>query len=90
MGTVCCLPLQRSGACWRPGGLELLLGHWRAALASSLHGDSRNPLTREGEAAPAPLILDAFCLHKSPADATGKGPSKGGAHYHGKFFSRSR
>ena len=51
---------------------KMLLGHWSAALALSLLGDSRNPAeSRDREATPAPLILDAFS-HESPADATGK------------------
>lgn len=54
------LALEGTRACWRPGGLELLLGHWSAALTSPLLGDSRNPLTRDTEAMPALLTLGPF------------------------------
>ena len=79
MDTVC-WPYREPGLA---GGQELLLGHWSAALTSSLLGDSQNPLTRDREATPSPLILDAFAHPSPPAESTDKSPSKGGAHYLG-------
>jgi len=72
------LALQTTRACWWPGGLELLLGHWSAALKKSLLGDSRNPLPRDTA---NPTDSGSLCSQKSPA--LDKSPSKGGAHYHG-------
>lgn len=52
--------LQGTRAPWCPGRLERLLGYCSATLAHSLLGESRNPLTRDGEATPATLILGPF------------------------------
>ena len=71
------LALQRSRACRWPGGLELLVGHWSAALAWSLLGASRNPLTRDSEAPPAPPILDAFAHPSALLMPRARGPARG-------------
>lgn len=79
-------------ACWlyRETGLAGSQEGWScrwdtgAAFTSSPLGDSRNPLTRDSEATPAPLVLDAFA-HSSPLlMPQTTAPGKGGAHYHGK------
>ena len=73
------LALQRSRACWWPGGLELLVGHWSAGLAWSLLGASRNPLTRDSEAPPAlpaPPILDAFAHPSALLMPRARGPAR--------------
>ena len=74
LGTVC-WPCREPGLA---GGQELVLGHWSAALALSLLGDSSNPLTRD-----TATLTDSgsLCSHKSAANALDKSPSKGGAHY---------
>jgi len=74
------LALQRTRACWWPGGLELLLGHFSAALKKSLLRDSRNPVPRDTA---NPTDSGSLCSLKAPADASDRRPSKGGAHYHG-------
>jgi len=71
------LALQRTRACWWPGGLEMLLGHWSAALKKSFLGDSRNPLPRD-TANPT----DSGSLRSQKSPASDKSPSKEGAHYH--------
>ena len=81
------LALQRTRAYWWPGGLELLLGHWSAALKKSLLGDSRNPLPRDTA---NPTDSGSLCSQNSPADASDKSPSKGGAHYHGNVTGSVR
>jgi len=69
-----CWPCREPGLA---GGQELLLGHWSAALASSLLGDSQNPLTRDSEATPSPLILDAFAHPSPPLSPQTRAPARG-------------
>lgn len=53
------------------------MGHWSAALAWSLLGDSRSPLTRASEAMPAPPILDAFADTSPRLTAGTRVPARG-------------
>ena len=52
------------------------MGHWSAALARSLLGASRNPLTRDSEALPAPPILDAFAHPSALLMPRARGPAR--------------
>ena len=69
-----CWPYREPGLA---GGQELLLGHWSAALTSSLLADSQNPLTWDREATPSPLILNAFAHPSPPLSPQTRAPARG-------------
>lgn len=74
------LALQRSRPSRWPGDLELLLGPPAYSSLESLLQSSSNPLSRDSETMPNPLLLDFFA-HTSLLLMPWTRPSKGEAHY---------